>query len=66
MGFAVVPLFIRLFIVIQIKIGNGEVFLVKFFKENEQAVVYSIWVLYALGLAINFTLGRDDILASLQ
>lgn len=64
--FAALPLFICLFIVMQIKIGNGELFLVKFFKENERAFVCSIWVFYALGLAIIFTLGKDDILASLQ
>ncbi len=62
MSFSIVPLVIRLFIVMQIRIGNGAFFLVKFFQEHERAIVYAVWTMMLLGFAIIFTLGGKEIL----
>jgi hypothetical protein len=48
-----VPLFLRLFVKMQIKIGNGEVFLIKWLQRHEQKVVYGVWVMYLIGLMIS-------------
>jgi len=40
MAFAIVPLAVRFFLVMQVKIGNGEFALIKWFQAHEQAVVY--------------------------
>jgi hypothetical protein len=50
--FSVVPLFIKLFITGQIKIGNGEVALIKLLRENEKVVVYGIWTFMVIGLSM--------------
>jgi len=50
----------------QIKIGNGELFLVKFFQAHEQAAVYGCWIMMVIGFGIIFFLGKDDILKSLK
>jgi hypothetical protein len=61
-GFAIVPLALRFFISMQIKIGNGEFFLIKFLKVHEQAFVWCVWGLYITGLAIIFLLAKNDII----
>ena len=66
MAFAIVPLAIRFFIVMQIKIGNGEFFLIKWFQAHEQTIVYFVWGMLIVGLGIIFSLGKDDILKSLK
>jgi hypothetical protein len=50
--FSFVPLVVRAFIVLQLKIGNGEFFLVRWIQTHEQAVVYGFWGLMAVGLSI--------------
>jgi hypothetical protein len=62
MAFAFVPLVVRFFIHMQIKVGNAEFVLVKFFQAREKAIVYGFWVIMLLGFGIIFTLGKDDIL----
>jgi hypothetical protein len=62
MCFATVPLAIRFFIVAQIKIGNGEFFLVKWFQAHERTIVYCAWGMLILGMGIAFGLAGDDIL----
>jgi hypothetical protein len=62
MAFAFVPVVVRLFISLQIKIGNGEFFLIKFFQAHEQAIVYGFWIFMVIGFGIIFALARDDIL----
>jgi hypothetical protein len=62
LAIALVPLFVRFFITMQIKIGNGEFALIKFFQAHEQAIVYGVWIMIVIGFGIIFTLGRDDIL----
>ena len=66
MIFAFVPLAVRFFISMQIKIGNGEFFLIRFFQAHEQAIVYSGWILIVAGFGIIFFLGKDDILKNLR
>jgi uncharacterized metal-binding protein len=56
MVFSVVPLFIRLFIYLQIKIGNGEFILIKFFRKNEKSLVVGFWVFIIIGFVIIFSL----------
>jgi len=52
MGFALVPIVIRYFIAMQIKIGNGELFLIKWLQAHEQGVIYGFWSLFVIGLCI--------------
>jgi len=52
MCFSLLPLFIRYFISAQIKIGNGEYFLIKWIQAHEQTVVYGFWSLFIVGLVI--------------
>jgi len=51
-AFAFVPLVVRFFIVMQIKIGNGEFFLIKWFQVHEHAVIYGLWIFMVVGLCI--------------
>jgi len=62
MSFAIVPLAIRLFIVMQLKIGNGEFVFIKWFQAHEQAVVYGFWGMMVLGICIIYFLAKDDFL----
>ena len=66
MAFAIVPLAVRLFIVMQLKIGNGEFFFIKWVQAHEQAVVYGGWSMMVIGIFIIVTLAKDDILKSLK
>jgi hypothetical protein len=66
MAFAIVPLAIRLFIVLQLKIGNGEFVVIKWFQTHEQAVVYGFWSMMVVGICIIYFLAKDDILKSLR
>lgn len=60
MGFAAVPLLIRVFIILQIKVGNGEFFLVKFMQAHEPAVVYGVWAMCVIGLCISLPAAIRD------
>jgi len=62
MAFSLVPLLLRAFIAMQIKIGNGGLFLVKWLSGHERAVVYGFWGLFLAGLVIIVALAREDIL----
>jgi len=66
MAFSAVPLFVRAFIVLQRRIGNAEMFLIKWLSGHEQAVVWCFWGIFVLGLIIIFTLARDDVLSQLK
>jgi hypothetical protein len=50
--FSLVPLVLRYFISAQIKIGNGEFFLIKWLQAHEQGVVYGFWIFCIIGLCI--------------
>jgi hypothetical protein len=66
MAFSLVPLVLRAFISMQIRIGNGGLFLVKWISGHERAVVYGIWGLFLTGLVIIVVLAREDILKQLR
>ncbi len=51
-AFCLVPLVIRKFIAAQIKIGNGEHPMVKFLGKNETAVIWVVWLVWGLGIAM--------------
>jgi hypothetical protein len=52
MGFSIVPLAIRFFIFMQVKIGNSELFLVQFLQAHEKGVVLGVWCMLIIGLCI--------------
>ena len=60
--FSIIPLVVHLFIFLQIKIGNGEFILVKFFLEHEKGIVYGFWIMMVIGFGIILLVGKDDIL----
>ena len=62
MAFSLVPLALRAFISLQVKIGNGEELSIVWMRENERRIVYSVWGLFAAGLIMAFVLARDEIL----
>jgi hypothetical protein len=66
MGFALIPLVVHLFVWAQVKIGNGEFFLVKFFAAHERGIVYAVWGVMVLVLAIIYLLDRDEMIKSVQ
>jgi hypothetical protein len=66
LAFSLVPVLLKTFILMQIRIGNGELGLIRWVRGHEQAVVYGVWVLFGAGLLIAFTLARDEILKHLQ
>jgi hypothetical protein len=66
MAFSLVPLVIRAFIAMQIRIGNEGLFLVRWISGHERAMVYGSWGLFLAGLIIIFILAREDILDQLK
>jgi hypothetical protein len=52
MGFSIWPPVLRLFLFLQIKIGNAELPLVKFLQAHEQGFVYFVWCMLFIGLCI--------------
>jgi hypothetical protein len=53
-GFSLVPVALRLFLSMQAGAGNGDLVVIRWLAANEPGVVYSIWGLFAAGLAIAF------------
>lgn len=51
-GFAAVPLMLRLFVYGQRRIGNESVPMVRFLAEHQTGVVLAAWAVFALGLAV--------------
>jgi len=52
LGFSGLALLVKLFIAGQVRIGNGELALVRMLREHETGVILAFWGLCALGLAI--------------
>ena len=61
LGFTIVPLMIRLFILGQIRIGHGDLAIIKFLRAHERTIVYCIWGLYLIGLIYLLPLIKRDI-----
>ena len=49
---AAVPVFLKIFIAMQIRIGNGEAPLVKLLSQHAMKLIYTAWIMFALGLGI--------------
>ena len=56
MAFSLVPLVIRFFINMQVKIGNAEFVLIRWLQANEKPVVFGFWGFIILGFVIIFLL----------
>jgi len=65
-AFSLVPLAIRFFIIMQIKIGNGEFFLIKWIQAHEQAVIYGFWIFFVIGLCIAMPAAIKDVFLKLK
>ena len=52
LGFSIWPLAVKLFIFLQIKMGNAGLPLVAFLQAHEQGFVYGVWCLLIIGLCI--------------
>ena len=52
LAFAVVPIFIRVFVTMQTKIGNGNLPIIQWIKKNEIKLIYFLWGFFLLGLII--------------
>ena len=48
----IVPFVIKLFIFMQIKIGHGEFFMIKWLQAHQQKVIYVLWSLLVIGFSI--------------
>jgi hypothetical protein len=60
LGFSIVPLALKLFISAQIKIGNGELFLVKWLQAHEQGFICGVWIMFIIGLCISLPAAIKD------
>jgi hypothetical protein len=47
--FTIIPFAIKLFIFLQIKIGHGEFFMIKWLQAHQQKVIYALWGLLFIG-----------------
>ncbi len=50
--FTMIPLFIKLFVFMQVKIGHGELFPIKWLQTHETTVICGIWVFLIVGFLI--------------
>lgn len=48
--YSVPPLFLRIFILGQERIGNGDLLPIRFLRANERHVCWAIWILMSVGL----------------
>ncbi len=54
--FSLVPIALRFFLNMQVKIGNAEFVLIRWLQAHEQSVVYGFWGLIVIGFIIIFLL----------
>jgi hypothetical protein len=52
LAFAAVPIFLRVFTVLQTQIGNGDLPPIRWIKKHESAIAYGVWGIFLLGLII--------------
>jgi Cu/Ag efflux pump CusA len=50
--FSLIPLLLTYFISAQIKIGNGESFLIQWLQAHEKGFIYGFWALCVIGLCM--------------
>jgi hypothetical protein len=51
-GAVLVPVFLKLFINLQVSIGNGDQPLVKLLRQHSMKLIYTVWIIFGVGLAI--------------
>lgn len=52
LSFSIVRPFIRLFVTMQAKIGNGDRASIRFVRTHERAITWGVWGFWSIGLAI--------------
>jgi hypothetical protein len=52
LGFAVVPLVIKYFVEMQIRIGNGALGPIQWLQDHERGVIYGLWGMIVVGLGL--------------
>ena len=62
LGFSLVPLMLRAFIVMQTHIGNAELWIVQVLRDHERGVTYGVWGMFALGTLIALPVMMKDLL----
>lgn len=60
MAFSLVPVALRFFLNMQVKIGNAEFVLIRWLQAHEQSVVCGFWGLIIIGLIIIFSLVKPS------
>jgi len=60
LGFFIVPLAIQFFVTMQIKIGNGDLFLVKWLQAHDLGTVIGVWIMFIIGLCISLPAAIQD------
>jgi hypothetical protein len=66
LAFSLVPVLLKAFVAMQVRIGNGEHALIRWVREHERGTVFTVWGLFTAGLLIAFTLARQDILKQVR
>ena len=62
LGFSLVPLLLRAFIVMQASIGNAELWVVRLLREHERGITWGVWGMFALGTLIALPVMMKDLL----
>src|SRR5262245_4965625 len=62
LGFSLVPLLIRGFLVLQASIGNADLWIVRLLRDHELGITWSVWGIFALGTLIALPVMVKDLL----
>jgi hypothetical protein len=60
LAFSLIPLMLKIFLAAQVKIGNGELGLIKALAAHQAAVVWVVWGIFIAGLAIALPAAIND------
>lgn len=66
LAYSLVPVLLKTFLTLQVRIGNGGHRVIMWLLGHERAVVYGVWGLFSAGLLTAFALARDEILRHLE
>lgn len=50
--FSLLPLILHFFLVSQARIGNADLFVIKWLQSHEKEVIYGVWLFFLVGLCI--------------
>jgi len=59
-AFSLVPAVVHFFLSAQIRIGNGDLLVIKWITAHEKQVVFGIWGLFGAGLAMALPAAKKD------